>query len=86
MVCGVNHSSGGMGCGGGGPNYVESTIEVTEQNVRVWASSKSGGLVKKRDALFGVLASGCMKNNESKGQLVTVIIDNKNPGSGGDGV
>ena len=75
-----------MGGGGGGPNYVESTIEVTEQNVRVRAGSESGGLAEKRDALFGVLAGGCVKNNVSKGQLVTVVVDNKKPGRSENGV
>ncbi len=41
---------------------------------------------KKRNALFGVLASGCVKNNVSKGQLVTVIVDNEKPGGCENGV
>ena len=86
MVGGLNHGSGGMGGSGGGPNYVESTVKVAKQDVRVGAGSESGGLGEKGDTLFGVFTGGSMQNNEPKGQLIAVEIDNKKPGRSENGV
>jgi hypothetical protein len=86
VVGGVNHGSGGMGSSRGGPNYVESTVEIAKQNVRVRTSSECSGLREKSYTLFGVFTGGSVQNNEPKGQLIAVEIDNKKPRRSENGV